>query len=159
MVPAGDVLPRFPVVISPDRSPPVVEPKERHVGAMVQRKAHAEEARRGPRGVHDQGPGRVEVAEHGERGAALVPQLAARLHDAWEAGDYPAAFAAQHRANAFAAVFRPLHGFLHAAGKAVLSRLDLMEKWVAPPKTAMSDEEADGAFAAVKEFLPEFERS
>ncbi len=89
----------------------------------------------------------------------VVPQLAARLHDAWEAGDYPAAFAAQHRANAFAAVFRPLHGFLHAAGKAVLSRLDLMEKWVAPPKTAMSDEEADGAFAAVKEFLPEFERS
>ena len=47
VVPAGDVLPRFPVVISPDRSPPVVEPKERHVGAMVQRKAHAEEARRG----------------------------------------------------------------------------------------------------------------
>jgi 4-hydroxy-tetrahydrodipicolinate synthase len=87
----------------------------------------------------------------------VTPQLTARIHAAWQAGDHQAGFKAQHRANAFAAAFRPLHPFLPAAGKAVLSRLGLMEKWVAPPKTPLSDEEADRAFAAVKEFLPEFE--
>jgi dihydrodipicolinate synthase/N-acetylneuraminate lyase len=87
----------------------------------------------------------------------LTPQLTARIHEAWQAGDYKAGFAAQHRANAFAAAFRPLHGFLPAAGKAVLSRLGLMEKWVAPPKTPLSDEETDRAFEAVKAFLPEFD--
>ena len=88
----------------------------------------------------------------------VTPQLAAGIHRAWEEGDYERGFEAQRRANAFAAVFRPLHGFLHAAGKAVLSRLGLMQKWVAPPKTPMTDDEADRAIEAVKEFLPEFEK-
>jgi len=87
----------------------------------------------------------------------VAPQLAARVHAAWEAGNYQAGFAAQHRANAFGAALRGLHGFAPAAGKAVLSRLDLMEKWVAPPKTTMTDEEADRAFETVKAFLPEFD--
>ena len=87
----------------------------------------------------------------------ITPQLAVQIYDAWRAGDYPASFAAQRRMNAFAAIFRPLHPFFHATGKAVLSRLDLMEKWVAPPKTALTDEEADTAFAALREFLPEFD--
>ena len=86
----------------------------------------------------------------------VAPQLAARIYEAWLSGDYKTAFAAQHRANEFAAAFRPLHDFLHAAGKAVLSRLGLMEKWVAPPKTPLSDAEAEHAFETVKEFLPEF---
>ena len=60
-------------------------------------------------------------------------------------------------ANAFAVIFRSLHEFLPAAGKAVLSRLGLMEKWVAPPKTPLPEDEADRAFEAVKSFLPEFE--
>ena len=68
-----------------------------------------------------------------------------------------AAFAAQHRANAFATVFRSLHEFLPAAGKAVLSRLGLMERWVAPPKTPLAEDEADRAYEAVKSYLPEFE--
>ncbi|MBT4138765.1 MAG: dihydrodipicolinate synthase family protein [Candidatus Latescibacteria bacterium] len=87
----------------------------------------------------------------------LTPQLTARIHEAWQAGDYKAGLAAQHRANAFAAAFRPLHGFLPAAAKAILSRLDLMEKWVAPPKTPLSEEETDHAFETVKAFLPEFD--
>jgi 4-hydroxy-tetrahydrodipicolinate synthase len=87
----------------------------------------------------------------------LTPQLAARVHQAWQAKDYKTGFAAQHRANAFAAAFRPLHGFLPAAAKAVLGRLGLMEKWVAPPKTPLSEEETDRAFETVKAFLPEFE--
>lgn len=87
----------------------------------------------------------------------ITPHLAVRIYDAWRTGDYPASFAAQRRMNAFAAVFRPLHLFFHATGKAVLSRLDLMERWVAPPKTPLTDAEADGAFEAVKEFLPEFD--
>ena len=86
----------------------------------------------------------------------VAPQLAARIYEAWLSEDYKTAFAAQHRANEFAAAFRPLHDFLHAAGKAVLRRLGLMEKWVAPPKTPLSDAEAERAFETVKEFLPEF---
>ena len=89
--------------------------------------------------------------------ANLVPHLTAQIHAAWQGADYPAAFAAQHRANTFAAVFKPLHGFFHATGKAVLSRLGLMERWVAPPKTPLTEAEADRAFAAVKEFLPEYD--
>jgi len=87
----------------------------------------------------------------------VAPQWAARIYDAWQDGDYTAGFAAQHKANAFSSALRGLHGFGQTAGKAVLSRLGLMEKWVAPPKTSMSDEEADRAFEAVKSFLPEFE--
>ena len=87
----------------------------------------------------------------------IAPQLAVRIHNAWLAGDLKTGFAAQRRANEFATAFRPLHGFLHAAGKAVLNRLGLMEKWVAPPKTPMTEAEADHAFETVKEFLPEFE--
>jgi dihydrodipicolinate synthase/N-acetylneuraminate lyase len=87
----------------------------------------------------------------------VTPHLASRIHAAWQAKDYQAAFTAQHRANAFAAVFRPLHGFLPAAAKAVLSKLDLMERWVAPPKAPLSDQATDDAFEAVKEFLPEFD--
>lgn len=85
----------------------------------------------------------------------VTPQLAAAIHTAWEAGDYGGAFEAQHRANAFAAKFRPLNPFPIATAKAVLNRLDLVEKWVAPPKSALSDEEADQAYEAVKVYLPE----
>ena len=83
------------------------------------------------------------------------PHFAARIYQAWHAGDYKAAFAAQHDANAFATAVRGLHTFAPAAGKAVLSRLGLMEKWVAPPKMPLSDEEADRAFETVKTFLPD----
>ncbi len=87
----------------------------------------------------------------------IAPQLAARVHDAWCNGDYVAGFAAQHRCNEFSSTLRGLSTFGQATGKAVLSRLGLIQKWVAPPKTPMSDEEADRAFEAVKGFLPEFE--
>jgi len=87
----------------------------------------------------------------------IAPQLAVRIYDAWLAGDYQAGFAAQRRANALFAVFFPLHEFLIATGKAVLSELGVMQKWVAPPKTAMTDAEAVHALETVQEFLPEFE--
>ena len=87
----------------------------------------------------------------------IAPQLGVRIYDAWQARDYRAGFAAQRRINALASVFLPLHEFLHSAGKAVLSKIGLMEKWVAPPKTPMTDAQADHAFETVKEFLPEYE--
>jgi 4-hydroxy-tetrahydrodipicolinate synthase len=87
----------------------------------------------------------------------LAPQLAVRIHEAWSAGDYQAGFAAQHRANALLDLFLPLHEYAPSTGKAVLSKLGLMERWVAPPKTPMTDSQADQAFEAVREFLPEFE--
>ena len=87
----------------------------------------------------------------------IAPQLAVRIHDAWLAGDYQAGFAAQRRANALSEVFLPLHEFSPATGKAVLSKLGFMERWVAPPKTTMTDAETAYAFETVREFLPEFE--
>lgn len=87
----------------------------------------------------------------------IAPQLAVRIHESWLARDYQAGFAAQRRANALFAAFSTLHEFLPSAGKAVLSKLGIMEKWVAPPKTAMTDAEADLAFETVREFLPEYE--
>ena len=87
----------------------------------------------------------------------ITPQIAVQTYDAWRVGDHPAGFAAQRRMNAFAALFKPLYPFFHATGKAVLSRIGLMQKWVAPPKTPLTDAEADRAFAVVKEFLPEFD--
>jgi len=86
----------------------------------------------------------------------LTPQLTSRIFEAWSAGDHASAFEAQHAANAFAATFRALHPFLPAAAKAVASRIDLVQKWVAPPKTALPESEADEAFEAVKAYLPEF---
>jgi 4-hydroxy-tetrahydrodipicolinate synthase len=87
----------------------------------------------------------------------IAPQLTVRIHDAWLAGDYQAGFADQRRANSLFEVFAPLHKFFPSTGKAVLSKLGLMERWVAPPKTPMTDAEAAHAFEAVREFLPEFE--
>ena len=87
----------------------------------------------------------------------VAPQLDVRIYDAWRAGDYQAGFAAQRRANALAYVFLALHDFLPASGKAILSKLGLMENWVAPPKTSMTDAETIEAFGKVREFLPEFE--
>ena len=87
----------------------------------------------------------------------IAPQLAVRIHESWLAKDYQAGFVAQRRANALIDVFVPLHEFLHATGKAVLSELGIMEKWVAPPKTSMTDDQAVRAFRTVQPFLPEFE--
>ncbi len=89
--------------------------------------------------------------------ANVAPQLATRIYDAWLAGDHVAAFAAQRRVNDFQSIFLPLHEYLTASGKAMLSQLGIMEKWVAPPKTPMTETEAARAFEKVKEFLPEFE--
>ena len=90
-------------------------------------------------------------------GPNVAPHHAPRVHEAWEKGDYEAGFAAQHRANTFATTLRGLYPNAIATGKAVLSRLGLMEKWVAPPKIPLTDEEADRAFEAVKTLLPEFD--
>ncbi|MCH2210741.1 MAG: dihydrodipicolinate synthase family protein [Fuerstiella sp.] len=87
----------------------------------------------------------------------IAPQLAVRIHEAWLAKDYPGAFAAQHRVNELFQLILPLHNFLHATAKAVMSELGLMEKWVAPPKTPMTDAQAAEAFARLRPFLPEFE--
>ncbi len=83
------------------------------------------------------------------------PQMAAGIYQAFVDGDHKAAFAAQREANAFAAALRGLHAFAPATGKAVLSRLDVMSRWVAPPKTTLSDEETGLAYEAVRPWLSE----
>ena len=87
---------------------------------------------------------------------AIAPQLAVGVYDAWVAQDYQAGVSIQQRLNALASVFLPLNEFGPAAGKAVMNKLGVMGKWVAAPKTPMTDAEAVAAFEAVKEFLPEF---
>jgi 4-hydroxy-tetrahydrodipicolinate synthase len=87
----------------------------------------------------------------------VAPQMAVRIHEAWLAGDLQGGFNAQRRANDLAADFLPLHEFLHSTAKAVLNKLGIMEKWVAPPKTPMTDAEADHALETIREYLPEFE--
>ena len=85
------------------------------------------------------------------------PHMAAQIYEAWEKGDHAEAFSAQHKANAFASHIRSMYSFPIATGKAVLSRLGVMEKWMAPPKHALTDAEADQAFETVKGYLPEFD--
>ncbi|MBS14899.1 MAG: hypothetical protein CME19_25340 [Gemmatimonadetes bacterium] len=85
----------------------------------------------------------------------VCPQLTPAIHDAWEAGDYKEAFAAQHRSNTFTDIFRPLHPFLISAAKAILSKIGLMEPWAAPPKPTLSAEETAEAYEAVKSFIPD----
>jgi dihydrodipicolinate synthase/N-acetylneuraminate lyase len=85
------------------------------------------------------------------------PHLAARIYEAWDAGDHKAAFEAQHQANDLANMIRGFHSFAPATGKAILSRLGLMGKWVAPPKVSLTEEETDRAYATVRTHLPESE--
>lgn len=88
--------------------------------------------------------------------ANLAPQLTTQIFEAWQRGDYEQARVAQQRSNALLAAFLPIYPFLHATAKAVLSQIDLMEKWVAPPKTPLDDAQAELAMQAVRSFLPEF---
>ena len=86
----------------------------------------------------------------------VAPQLVTAIYNAWCEGDLEAAAAAQNRQNAF---LRELSGgspFMQATAKGVLSRLGVMEPWVAPPKTSLDDAAIDEAFEAVRDYLPEY---
>ncbi|HCK11300.1 MAG TPA: hypothetical protein DHW45_15590 [Candidatus Latescibacteria bacterium] len=86
----------------------------------------------------------------------IAPQHAAGVYEAWASGDHSAAFKAQHDANAFADIIRNYGPFPIGSGKAVLSGLNLMERWVAPPKSPLAEEEAGKVFELAKPYLPEF---
>ena len=87
----------------------------------------------------------------------VAPQLVTAIYNAWCEGDLEAAAAAQNRQNAFLRELSGVSPFMQATAKGVLSRLGIMEPWVAPPKTSLDDAAIDEAFEAVREFLPEFE--
>ena len=89
-------------------------------------------------------------------GPNLAPQLDVTVYDAWRAGNRAAAVEAQKRCNDFFRVMTSLSGGEHAISKAVLSQLGVIQKWLAPPKAALSDNEAVRALEAFKPFLPEF---
>ena len=86
----------------------------------------------------------------------VAPQLVTSIYNAWCDGDLEAAAAAQNRQNAFLRELSGSSPFMQATAKGVLSRLGIMEPWVAPPKTALDDAAIDEAFEAVREFLPEY---
>jgi 4-hydroxy-tetrahydrodipicolinate synthase len=87
----------------------------------------------------------------------VAPQLVTSIYNAWCDGDLEAAAAAQNRQNAFLRELSGSSPFMQATAKGVLSRLGIMEPWVAPPKTSLDDAAIDEAFQAVREFLPEYE--
>lgn len=86
----------------------------------------------------------------------LAPQLNLEIYEAWRVGDLEAAAAAQNRTNEFLELFQALPGFPHANAKGLLSRVGVMERWVAPPKTSQDDAQLDAAFEFLKSYLPEF---
>ena len=87
----------------------------------------------------------------------VAPQLVTAIYSAWRHGDLEAAVAAQNRQIAFMRALSSGSPFIQATAKGVLSRLGIMEPWVAPPKTSLDDAAIDEAFEAVKEYLPEYE--
>ena len=87
----------------------------------------------------------------------VAPQLVTAIYNTWCDGDLEAAAAAQNRQNAFLRELSGVSPFMQATAKGVLSRLGIMEPWVAPPKTSLDDAAIDAAFEAVREFLPEYE--
>ena len=84
----------------------------------------------------------------------VTPQLTSRVHDEWEKGAYKAGLAAQHATNAFASTFRALGPFLPAVAKGILSCQNVVQRWVAPPKVSLTEDEARSAFEAVESYLP-----
>ena len=87
----------------------------------------------------------------------VAPQLVTAIYNTWCDGDLEAAAAAQNRQNAFLRELSGVSPFMQATAKGVLSRLGIMEPWVAPPKTSLDEAAIDAAFEAVREFLPEYE--
>ncbi|MBM4436459.1 MAG: dihydrodipicolinate synthase family protein [Actinobacteria bacterium] len=86
----------------------------------------------------------------------LAPYLDLDIYTAYQAGRWDAAAAAQNRCNEFLQTFLPLGEYGMAVAKAVLSKLGVMQKWVAPPKTSLGDPDVERVFAALRPFLPEF---
>ena len=86
----------------------------------------------------------------------LAPNLNLDVYNAWKAGDWDAAAAAQNRCNDFLQAYSRQPGFAMAVAKAVLSKVGVMQKWVAPPKASLSDADVERVFTEMKEFLPEF---
>ena len=86
----------------------------------------------------------------------MAPQLNLDIYEAWRVGDLEAAATAQNRTNEFLEIFQSRPGFGHAVAKGLLSRVGVMEHWVAPPKTSCDDAQIDAAFELLKSYLPEF---
>ncbi|MFN8526879.1 MAG: dihydrodipicolinate synthase family protein [Chloroflexota bacterium] len=86
----------------------------------------------------------------------LSPALNLDIYNAWKSGDWQAAVAAQNRCNEFLQAMMPLYPFHIATGKAVLSGLGVMQRWVTAPKTAVPAGQVDGMVSALKAYLPEY---
>jgi len=89
----------------------------------------------------------------------MAPRLNLDIYEAWRRGDLEEAAAAQNRNNDFLAKFQAWPGFSHAIAKALLSRVGVMERWVAPPKISLPELQVEAVFADLREHLPEFEPS
>ena len=86
----------------------------------------------------------------------MAPALNLDIYASWQRGDLRAAAAAQNRNNEFLTKFLARPGFSHAVAKGLLSRVGVMEPWVAPPKESLDNDQIDQVFAELKEYLPEF---
>ena len=85
----------------------------------------------------------------------VAPQLVVAIYNAWKDGDLAAAAAAQNRQNEFLDAMTSVSPDFLAAAKGVLNRLDVMEPYMAPPKTTLDAQAIDRTFEAVGKFLPD----
>ena len=83
----------------------------------------------------------------------IAPELNVGLFEAFVAGDMDTAAEMQRRAAARAGVMLEGAGSPLARGKAVLEKLGICGRTMAPPMVAATDSEADETWAGVREFI------
>ena len=83
----------------------------------------------------------------------IAPELNVGLFEAYAAGDMETAAEMQRRAVAFAGVMLEGAGSPLARGKAVLEKLGICGRTMAPPMVAATDAEAEETWARVKGFI------
>ena len=83
----------------------------------------------------------------------IAPELNARLFEAHAAGDDEAAADMQQRANALTDVMLEGSGDRLAKYKAVLEKLDICGRTMAPPMVAATESEADETWAKVRDSI------
>ncbi len=84
---------------------------------------------------------------------SVAPEIDARLFEAFLAGDLDTAADWQRRAVAFGGALLDGPGSGQAKGKAVLERLGICGRTVAPPMQTLTDSEANDTWSRVKDFV------
>ena len=85
----------------------------------------------------------------------VAPQLVLDIYNAWRDGNLATAATAQNVQNEFLQAMASVSSDFLAVAKGVLSRVGVMDRWMAPPRTSLDDTSIDRTFEAVRIYLPE----